>query len=176
MSSSSIPVDLAFGPWGESVRVRIDAVPVALFARAVKDRNPLYASEAAATAAGLPGIVPPPTFTFVMGHGGALPDLQPPDHEPGDGTGRMVPPDSGLSPDGTSETGLYLHGEQIFEYHRTPVLGDLLEGRMRVSEEYVKQGRRGEMRMTVLETRWTDVATGDPVVTEQTLSVFLPEG
>ena len=171
MSASSIPADLSFGPWGSPVRVRIDAVPVALFARAVQDRNPLYSSEAAATAAGLPGIVPPPTFTFVMGHAGALPDLQ-----PDDGTGHMVPPDSGLSADGTSATGLYLHGEQRFEYHRTPVLGDVLEGRMRVSAEYIKQGRRGEMRMTVLETRWSDVATGEPVVTEQTLSVFLPGG
>lgn len=167
----SVPADLSFGPWGLPVRVRISAVPVALFARAVQDRNPLYASAAAATAAGLPGIVPPPTFTFVMSHGGALPDLQPPE-----GTGRLMPPDADLSPDGTSEAGLYLHGEQIFEYHRTPVVGDVLEGRMRVSEEYVKQGRRGEMRMTVLETAWTDAATGEPVVTEQTLSVFLPGG
>jgi len=171
VSASSIPTDLAFGPWGPPVRVRIDPVPVALFARAVKDANPVYASESAATDAGLPGIVAPPTFTFVMSHGGALPDLQPPE-----GTGRMVPPDAGLSPDGTSDTGLYLHGEQIFEYHRTPMVGDVLEGRMRVSEEYVKQGRRGEMRMTVLETRWTDPTSGEPVVTEQTLSVFLPEG
>ncbi len=176
MSASSIPADLSFGPWGSPVRVRIDAVPVNLFARAVQDRNPLYTSEAAATAAGLPGIVPPPTFTFVMGHGGALPDLQPGDGQPGDGTGHMVPPDSGLSADGTSATGLYLHGEQRFEYHRTPVLGDVLEGRMRVSAEYIKQGHRGEMRLMVLETRWTDVTTGDPVVTEQTLSVFLPGG
>jgi len=171
VSGSSVPADLAFGPWGPPVRVRIDAVPVALFARAVKDRNPLYASESAATGAGLPGVVPPPTFTFVMGHGGALPDLQ-----PDGGTGRMMPPDSGLWADGTSESGLYLHGEQIFEYHRTPVVGDVLEGRMRVSEEYVKEGRRGEMRMTVLETRWSDAATGEPVVTEQTVSVFLPGG
>lgn len=171
MSGSSLPPDLAYGPWGDPVRVRVDPIPVALFARAVKDRNPLYASEAVALAAGLPGIVPPPTFTFVVGHGGALPDLQ-----PEGGSGRMMPPDSGLSPDGTSDTGLYLHGEQIFEYHRTPLVGDVLEGRMRVSEEYVKEGSRGEMRMTVLETRWSDPETGEPVVTEQTVSVFLPEG
>lgn len=80
MSPSSIPSGLAFGPWGPPVRVRIDPVPVALFARAVKDANPVYSSASAASAASaaqLPGIVPPPTFTFVMGHGGALPDLQP---------------------------------------------------------------------------------------------------
>ena len=170
-AESSIPAGLGFGPWGQPVRVRIDAIPVALFARAVKDRNPCYSSEVAARAAGLPGVVPPPTFTFVMTHGGALPDLQ-----PRGGSGAMMPPDSGLSPDGTSETGLYLHGEQIFEYHRTPIAGDVLEGRMRVSDEYVKEGRRGEMRMTVLETQWSDAATGEPVVTEQTVSVFLANG
>lgn len=176
MRGSSVPVDLAFGAWGSPVRVRVDAVPVALFARAVKDRNPLYASGSAAADAGLPGVVVPPTFTFVMGHGGALPDLQPADGGSGHGIERMMPPDSGLSPDGASASGLYLHGEQIFEYHRTPVVGDVLEGRMRVSAEYVKEGRRGEMRMTVLETRWSDAETGDPVVTEQTVSVFLPGG
>jgi acyl dehydratase len=169
-TGSSIPADLTFGPWGAPVVVRIEPVPVALFARALKDRNPLYASPTAAAAAGLPGVVPPPTFTFVMSHGGALVDLQ-----PVEGTGSLVPPDSGLPADGTSDSGLYLHGEQRFEYHRMPVVGDVLEGRMRVSEPFVKRGRRGEMRMTVLETRWSDAATGVPVVTEQTVSVYLPD-
>lgn len=176
MSGSSIPPDLAYGPWGDPVRVRVDAIPVALFARALHDRNPLYSSEAAARAAGLPGIVPPPTFTFVVTHGGALPDLQPPELRSEGRSGRLMPPDSGLPADGTADQGLYLHGEQIFQYHRTPVVGDVLEGRMRVSEEFAKQGRRGEMRMTVLETRWSDPETGEPVVTEQTVSVFLPNG
>jgi N-terminal half of MaoC dehydratase len=160
-----------FGDWGAPVRVRIDAVPVALFARAVKDRNPVFASERAAHDAGFEAMPVPPTFTFVMTHGGALPDLQ-----PAGSSGSMAPPDSGLPSDGTSESGLYLHGEQHFEYHRQPVVGDVLEGRMRVSKPFLKQGRRGEMQMTILQTRWSDAETGDPVVTEQIVSVFLPNG
>jgi acyl dehydratase len=160
-----------FRAWGPPVRVRIDAAPVWLFARACKDRNPVFSSEAAARAAGFDAIPVPPTFTFVMSHGGTFPDLQ-----PEGGTGSLVPADSGLSADGSSESGLYLHGEQHFEYHRQPVVGDVLEGRMRVSEPYVKQGRRGEMQMTILQTQWTEVDTGDPVVTEQIVSVFLPGG
>ncbi len=160
-----------FGEWGSSVRVRIDAVPVALFARAVKDRNPVFSSERAARDAGFDAVPVPPTFTFVMTHGGALPDLQ-----PEGSSGSMVPPDSGLPSDGTSEAGLYLHGEQHFEYHRQPVVGDVLEGRMRVSKPFLKQGRRGEMQMTILQTQWCDAGSGDPVVTEQIVSVYLPDG
>jgi hypothetical protein len=106
-----------------------------------------------------------------MTHGATFPDLQ------AEGaTGSMAPPDSTLPSDGTSDSGLYLHGEQRFEYHRQPVVGDVLEGRMRVSRPFVKQGRRGEMQMTILQTRWSDTVTGHPVVTEETVSVFLPEG
>ena len=46
--------------------MRIERGPVRLFARAVKDRNPLYASEQAARAAGFEAVPCPPTFTFVM--------------------------------------------------------------------------------------------------------------
>jgi len=47
---------------------------------------------------------------------------------------------------------------------------------MRVSKPFVKQGRRGEMQMTILQTQWRDAASGDRVVTEQIVSVFLPDG
>jgi len=160
-----------FGEWGPPVRARIDAAPVWLFARALKDRNPVYASERAAQDAGFAAIPVPPTFTFVMTHSAAFPDLQ-----PEDGVGSLAPADSGMPADGTSESGLYLHGEQHFEYHRQPVVGDVLEGRMRVSKPFMKHGRRGEMQMTILQTQWRDAASGDRVVTEQIVSVFLPDG
>ena len=170
MATSADP-EPEFGEWGPPVRVRIDAAPVWLFARAVKDRNPVYASEQAAREAGFDAVPVPPTFTFAMTHGATFPDLQ-----PEDGVGSLAPAGAGLSADGTSESGLYLHGEQHFEYHRQPVVGDLLEGRMRVSKPFAKQGRRGKMQMTILQTSWCDVATGEPVVTEQIVSVFLPDG
>ena len=170
MGASTDP-EPVFGEWGPPVRVRIDAAPVWLFARALKDRNPVYASEQAAHDAGFDAVPVPPTFTFVMTHGAAFPDLQ-----PESGSGSLAPADSGMPADGTSDSGLYLHGEQHFEYHRQPVVGDVLEGRMRVSKPFMKQGRRGEMQMTLLQTQWSDAASGDPVVTEQIVSVFLPGG
>jgi hypothetical protein len=158
-----------WGEWGPAMRVRIDHAPVWLFARAVKDGNQVYASEDTAREAGFDAVPAPPTYTFVMSHSGAFPDLQHPDF-----TGRMMP-DSGLPADGYSPTGLYLHGEQQFEYHRQPQVGDVLEGRMRVSAPMPKQSRRGTMEMTLIETRWTDL-DGEPVVTEQIVSLFLPGG
>jgi hypothetical protein len=84
-------------------------------------------------------------------------------------------PDSGLPSDGSSRTGLYLHGEQRFEYHRQPKVGDVLEGRMRISKPIPKQSSRGTMDMTLIQTRWTDL-DGEPVVTEEIVSLFLPGG
>lgn len=159
-----------WGEWGPALRVRIDHAPVWTFARAVKDDNPVYASVEAATDAGFDAVPVPPTFTFVMAHSGAFPDLQRPEF-----TGRLMPEESGLPSDGYSRTGLYLHGEQHFEYHRQPRVGDVLEGRMRVSKPMPKQSSRGTMEMTLIQTRWTDL-DGEPVVTEQIVSLFLPGG
>jgi acyl dehydratase len=163
------PASPQWGEWGSTIRVRIDHAPVWAFARAVKDSNPVYASVDAAERAGFDAIPAPPTFTFVMTHSGAFPDLQRPEF-----TGRMMP-DSGLPSDGHSRTGLYLHGEQRFEYHRQPKVGDVLEGRMRISKPVPKQSSRGTMDMTLIQTRWTDL-DGEPVVTEEIVSLFLPGG
>ena len=46
--------------------------PVMLFARAVKDAGPIYASEQAARAAGFTRVPVPPTYTFVMASAGEL--------------------------------------------------------------------------------------------------------
>lgn len=165
---SGTTVEPVFSDWGAPVRVRVDHAPVWTFARAVQDRSPLYASEDAARAAGFASVPAPPTFTFVMASSGSFPDLQPPG-----GTGRMMPPSS-LPADGVAAKGLYLHGEQHFTYHRQPCVGDVLEGRMRVSEPMPKHGSRGRMEITLLETQWTDV-DGEPVVTERIVSVFLPD-
>lgn len=159
----------AWGKWGEPRRVRIDRAPVWVFARAVKDDNPIYASETAARAVGFDAVPAPPTFTFAMLYAGAFPDLQPPE------AGASAMPSSDPPPDEAGRKGLFLHGEQHFTYHRQPMVGDVLEGRLRVSEPIEKAGSRGRMELTYLETRWTDLA-GGPVVTERIVSVFLPEG
>jgi hypothetical protein len=60
---------------------------------------------------------------------------------------------------------MILHGEQAFEYHRFPRVGDRLEGRGRITDVYEKEGKGGgKMEFYVSETDWRDAA-GEPVVT-----------
>jgi hypothetical protein len=156
--------DPVWGEWGPAVRVRIDHAPVWAFARAVKDRSPVYANETEARAAGLGAIPAPPTYTFVMSAFGAFPDLQPPG-----GTGRMS---EGSIDDIALRPGLSLHGEQEFVYHRQPMVGDILEGRMRTCQPWRKPGRR-VMELALLETEWRDL-DGEPVVSETITAIYLP--
>jgi N-terminal half of MaoC dehydratase len=172
--------ELTWKPWSEPVRVKIERTGVHLFVKAVRDRNPVYRSDTAAQAAGFSAIPCPPTYTFVMEHGGAWPDIQPgaTASTPSDGTAatgaRAADSDENPTAALADAKGLFLHGEQQFVYHRTPVVGDLLEGRRRTSEPYVKQSRRGEMHVTHYETLWSDL-DGSPVVTETIVGLFIPE-
>jgi MaoC dehydratase-like protein len=160
------PADLEWNEWGPPVRVRVDPGPVAVFARAVKDANPLYRSEQAAHAAGFDRVPTPPTFTFVMSDSGAFPDLQ-----PAEGTGSMYAGGGGAG--AFARDGLFLHGEQHFTYHRQVEVGDVLEGRLRTSKPVARTARRGPMEVTWFQTQWTET-DGTPVVTEQIVSLFFP--
>jgi acyl dehydratase len=164
------PADVEWNEWGPPVRVRVDHAPVVQFARAVKDASPIYRSEEAARAAGFDRVPVPPTFTFVMSDSGTYPDLQPPG-----GTGSMY---AGTGHDAGAtfaRPGLYLHGEQHFDYHRSVRVGDVLEGRLRTSKPVAREGRRGPMEVTWFQTRWTDVEAA-PVVDERIVSLFFPNG
>jgi hypothetical protein len=167
MNTTEPGPETEWNEWGPAVRARIDAAPVMILARTLDDRNPLYASETAAAEAGFAGVPAPPTFTFVMAHSGAFPDLQ-----PAGGTGSLYGPESAVDT-GMSRPGLYLHGEQHFTYHRQPLVGDVLEGRMRTSKPVARVARRGPMEVTFFQTEWRD-ADGAPVVTEQIVSLFFP--
>jgi peroxisomal enoyl-CoA hydratase 2 len=164
------PADVEWNDWGPPVRVRIDPAPVALFARAVKDTSRVYRSEAAAHAAGFDRVPVPPTFTFVMSDSGAYPDLQ-----PAGGTGSMYADTGHDTGQAFAREGLFLHGEQHFTYHRQVCVGDLLEGRLRTSKPVARTARRGPMEVTWFQTRWTEV-DGTPVVDEQIVSLFFPNG
>jgi hypothetical protein len=156
------PADLEWSEWGAPQVVRIEAAPVMLFARAVKDDNPVYKSERAAREAGFARVPVPPTYSFVMAQSGAFPDLQ------------SGPPPQFLSAEAYTRKGLFLHGEQHFTYHRQIGVGDVLHGRMRTSKPVPRQARRGPMEVTWFQTRWSDAA-GEPVVDEQIVSLFFPE-
>ena len=59
-----------------------------------------------------------------------------------------------------------LHGEQAFEYHRWPEVGDVLEGTTTITDVYEKErSNGGKLEFYVTETDWRDAKTQDPVVT-----------
>jgi hypothetical protein len=121
-------------------RIQIESGPVRVFARACKDENPVYRGENAPV---------PPTFPFAMGYWGAI----------GEG-GAMGLPIEKLRGPGR----LILHGEQEFEYHRWPQVGDVLEGTARVTDVYEKTRSNGSsMEFYVTETDWCNAQTGESV-------------
>ena len=71
-------------PTGAST-IHVERGPVANFAAAVTDENPVYRSVEAAREAGFDGIPAPPTFTFAAQHWGIFPEDQPPDPTSGKG-------------------------------------------------------------------------------------------
>ena len=134
-------------PTGTTV-VTVERGQLAEFASAVKDDSPIYRDTRAAAGAGLSGIPAPPTYPFVMGNFGAFPELQT-EEAP---TGNPM-----------AKGGLILHGEQEFTYHRPVFAGDVLEGRGTVVDAYQKESKGKTMTFVVVETAWSDRATGEPV-------------
>ena len=58
-----------------------------------------------------------------------------------------------------------LHGEQEFVYRRLPRVGETLKGRMRISKDFEKEGKRGgSMRFVTYESVFKD-ESGDEVLT-----------
>jgi acyl dehydratase len=146
-------------PTGKSV-VTVERGHLATFAGAVKNASPVYRDPRAATEAGLAGIPAPPTYPFVMENFGVFPELQPSDAPTGN------PMVSVLGPL-MAKGGLILHGEQEFTYHRPIFAGDVLEGEGKVVDAYQKESKGKTMTFVVVETVWTDQATGDPVCTSR---------
>jgi acyl dehydratase len=146
-------------PTGTTV-VTVERGQLALFATAVKDDDPTYRDPRAAEAAGLPGIPAPPTYPFVMGNFGAYPELQTKDAPTGNPMGAVLGP---LMANG----GLILHGEQEFTFHRPVFAGDVLEGKGLVVDAYQKESKGKTMTFVVVETAWSDTATGEPVCTSR---------
>jgi hypothetical protein len=123
-------------------KVVIERGPVRVFAEALGDSSDAYRGEDAPV---------PPTFPFVMPYWGSF------------GTGGAA----GLPIDRLRGPGrAILHGEQAFEYHRWPKVGDVLEGTTVVTDVYEKErSSGGKLEFYVTETDWKDAASDEPVVT-----------
>ena len=116
------------------------------FALAVGEDNPIFFESEEAKRNGLPDIVAPPTFTVRQ-------ILALPRDEREERLGANL------------EYARVLHGEQEFVYRRLPVAGEVLTGRMRISQDFEKEGKRGgAMRFVTYESVYTD-AEGEEVLT-----------
>jgi N-terminal half of MaoC dehydratase len=123
-------------------RVVIERGPVRVFAEALGDADDVYQRDQGPV---------PPTFPFVMSYWGSL------------GTGGAA----GLPIERLRGPGrAILHGEQAFEYHRWPEVGDTLEGTTTITDVYEKErSNGGKLEFYVTETAWRDATTHDPVLT-----------
>ena len=122
-----------------TTKVVVEWGPVKAFAQAVTDKSPEYQARDA---------VVPPTFPFSWSFWGTI-------------EGRT----EGLPIENLRGKGrMILHGEQEFEWYRPARVGDVLQGKARVSDVYEKDTKSALMEFYVLETSWSDAGTGDPVV------------
>ena len=111
--------------------VPVDPWRLRFFAKATGQSDPVYTDDAAAHAAGHPGLPVPPTFLFCL---------------------EMDAPDpAALRNQLGIDIARVLHGEQRFRYHRLAHAGDRLSFAQRVTDIYSKKG--GALDFMVRETR-----------------------
>jgi hypothetical protein len=138
------------GAW----RVALDRSVLANFAAAVGDASDAYRRSDAPA---------PPTFTFAAPFWSRLSTGD----QPADPTAGAGKPMHTIMGELHGKGALVLHGEQEFEYHRTPVAGDVLDGVQTITDIYEKSSDSADMTFVVMETQWTDTRDGSPVVTER---------
>lgn len=120
------------GRESEPVVHEVEKGAIRRFAEALGDPNPIYQDEAAARAAGHPGLVAPPTFPVALTANERF------RHSLDLGT-RSV-----------------LHREQAFEYARPIVAGDRITVRSRVADVQELAGASGPMDVLVVEDEGRD--------------------
>jgi len=155
-------------------RFPVEAGMIRTFAEAIGDPNPVYRDESAAEAAGLAGIIAPPTFVMAAAHFDPDYPLRPTIGTPWFGSGREPTgtPAGGGGPGAPGAPGeTALHAEQHFEYHRTLRAGDVLTASSHDGATWQKEGRRGgTMTFREFVTEYRD-ADGALVVTARTVGV-----
>ncbi|MFN2388497.1 MAG: MaoC family dehydratase N-terminal domain-containing protein [Actinomycetota bacterium] len=127
-------------------RLPVEHDKVAEFASAVGEDNAVFYDTEAARLHGLPDVLAPPTFTVTQ-------IFHVPRAEREQKLGANL------------DYARVLHGEQEFVYPRLPIAGEVLTGRMRIAQDFTKEGKRGgTMRFVTYETAYTD-AQGEDVLT-----------
>jgi len=116
------------GRESETTVVEVEKGAIRRFAEAIGDANPIYADEAAARAAGFPGLVAPPTFPAVLSLNERF------RHSLDLGTRSL------------------LLGEQAIDYGRAVVAGDRISVRSKVADVQERAGTSGAMDVLVIET------------------------
>jgi len=144
------------GAW----RVVLDRAVLAQFAKSVGDTSRVYQRAEVASAAGLPAVPAPPTFTFAAPYWSAFR----PDEQPADPTAGKGNPMHSIMGELYAQGALVLHGEQEFTYHRPLVVGDVLLGEGKVVDAYEKDSKGKTMTFLVSENTYVDEKTGEPVV------------
>lgn len=151
-------------------RFPIEGSHVMMFARSVGDANEIYYDEEYAKGTEVGGIPAPPTF--VQSSAQFDPDyfLRPKIGEPWFGSGKEP---TGVKREGGSGGGGGggLHAEQHYEYHRTPMVGDVLTATVKPGKTWEKEGRRaGKLVFTETITEYRD-QSGELVVTARGIGV-----
>ena len=127
----------------------VSRVKIAEFAAAIGDDNPLYRDEAAARAAGHPGIIAPPTFAIVISMAGS--------------SAALADPGLGLN------YAMVVHGEQQFSYTRPITAGDVVTAQVTVTE--IRDAGRN-----VMLTTSTQIATVEGELVCTALSAIVERG
>jgi len=104
------------------------------FADAIGDANPLYRSREAASQAGLPDVIAPPTFPIVISMAGSAAALA----------------DPGLN----LNYAMVVHGEQRFVYTRPLRAGDVVTAQVTISD--IRDVGRNSMMTTTTKIRTVD--------------------
>lgn len=124
-------IDKPFAPF----TFEVDKSKIRELAQALGDDNPIFVDDEAARAAGLPGIVAPPTFPTLFkmwGEGGSSTHI------------KTI----------GGDVLKLLHGEEEYEYHGLIRPGDVITGQTRVVSIEEKKGRSSNLDIVKLQTNY----------------------
>lgn len=167
-------------------RFPIEAGHIMMFARSIRDPNPVYHDADSPEAAATGGVLAPPTFVQASAQFNANYGLRPQVGRPWHGSGkeptgiRREPAAEGAAERGGGGGGgrrggggggTGLHAEQHYVYHRPLRAGDVLTSSTKPGKTWEKEGRRaGKLVFSESVTEYRD-QSGELVVTATSVGV-----